>query len=277
MQTLTQALLDLTHPRARRPGDGDQRRARTPTTSRSPSLALEKELAAKAAEEAAAKPVGGRGGRRRAPARLGLLQRHGSTDERTMNGAVAAAAFLPGLAIGSFLNVVAARVPARLSIVSPGSSCPQCHTAIALVRQHPGRLVPRCYAAAAAAARCTSRRSTRSSSSTTALLVSACFLAFGLTADAAISRVLLRRARDDLRHRPRAARDPEPRRPPRRRARARRADGRAPLADVGDRRRRRLAVPARSPRSPTPAGSAWATSSSRCFSAPRSASRSRSG
>jgi len=36
-----------------------------------------------------------------------------------------------GLLIGSFLNVVAYRVPAGLSIVSPGSACPGCGTAIA--------------------------------------------------------------------------------------------------------------------------------------------------
>ena len=35
-----------------------------------------------------------------------------------------------GLLIGSFLNVVAYRVPAGLSIVSPGSACPGCHTPI---------------------------------------------------------------------------------------------------------------------------------------------------
>ena len=37
--------------------------------------------------------------------------------------AVAAIALLPGLAFGSFLNVVAARIPQRRSIVSPGSAC----------------------------------------------------------------------------------------------------------------------------------------------------------
>jgi leader peptidase (prepilin peptidase)/N-methyltransferase len=40
--------------------------------------------------------------------------------------ALAAAAFVPGLAIGSFLNVVAARVPLKRSIVSPGSACMSC-------------------------------------------------------------------------------------------------------------------------------------------------------
>jgi leader peptidase (prepilin peptidase) / N-methyltransferase len=40
--------------------------------------------------------------------------------------AVAAFAFAPGLAIGSFLNVVVARVPLHRSIVSPPSACMNC-------------------------------------------------------------------------------------------------------------------------------------------------------
>jgi leader peptidase (prepilin peptidase)/N-methyltransferase len=40
--------------------------------------------------------------------------------------ALAAVAFAPGLAIGSFLNVVAARVPLKRSIVTPGSACMSC-------------------------------------------------------------------------------------------------------------------------------------------------------
>ena len=46
-------------------------------------------------------------------------------------GALAAAVFLPGLAIGSFLNVVAARLPLGRSVVHPASECPHCHTPIA--------------------------------------------------------------------------------------------------------------------------------------------------
>jgi leader peptidase (prepilin peptidase)/N-methyltransferase len=38
---------------------------------------------------------------------------------------------LPGLAIGSFLNVVAARLPAGRSVVHPPSACPSCETPIA--------------------------------------------------------------------------------------------------------------------------------------------------
>lgn len=40
-------------------------------------------------------------------------------------------AFILGAIIGSFLNVVIYRVPADLSIVSPGSRCPSCETPIA--------------------------------------------------------------------------------------------------------------------------------------------------
>src|SRR6266404_1520405 len=36
-----------------------------------------------------------------------------------------------GLCVGSFLNVVVARLPAGRSIISPGSACPGCGSAIA--------------------------------------------------------------------------------------------------------------------------------------------------
>jgi leader peptidase (prepilin peptidase) / N-methyltransferase len=48
-----------------------------------------------------------------------------------MGAALAAIAFLPGLAVGSFLNVVAARVPLRRSVVQPGSACMSCAAPIA--------------------------------------------------------------------------------------------------------------------------------------------------
>jgi leader peptidase (prepilin peptidase) / N-methyltransferase len=44
---------------------------------------------------------------------------------------LAAVGFVPGLAIGSFLNVVVARVPERRSIVKPRSACGSCGTTIA--------------------------------------------------------------------------------------------------------------------------------------------------
>lgn len=43
-----------------------------------------------------------------------------------MDLALAAFALAPGLALGSFMNVVAARVPLRRSLVSPGSACMSC-------------------------------------------------------------------------------------------------------------------------------------------------------
>ena len=48
-----------------------------------------------------------------------------------MDVALAALAFAPGLAIGSFLNVVAARVPLKRSIVRPGSACMSCGQEVA--------------------------------------------------------------------------------------------------------------------------------------------------
>jgi leader peptidase (prepilin peptidase)/N-methyltransferase len=48
-----------------------------------------------------------------------------------MDSALAALAVLPGLALGSFLNVVAARLPERRSVVRPRSACMACETDIA--------------------------------------------------------------------------------------------------------------------------------------------------
>lgn len=47
-----------------------------------------------------------------------------------MNLAAAVVMLAPALALGSFLNVVIARVPARRSIVRPPSSCGSCGTEI---------------------------------------------------------------------------------------------------------------------------------------------------
>ena len=48
-----------------------------------------------------------------------------------MAAVLASIALVPGLALGSFLNVVVARVPLRRSIVHPGSACMACETPIA--------------------------------------------------------------------------------------------------------------------------------------------------
>jgi leader peptidase (prepilin peptidase)/N-methyltransferase len=48
-----------------------------------------------------------------------------------MDPAVAAFALVPGLALGSFLNVAAARLPEERSIVRPRSACGACAAPIA--------------------------------------------------------------------------------------------------------------------------------------------------
>jgi leader peptidase (prepilin peptidase)/N-methyltransferase len=118
--------------------------------------------------------------------------------------ALAAVAFAPGLALGSFLNVVAARVPLRRSIVRPPSACMACGAQIrwydnlplvsyALLR---GRCrdcdakIPFVYPAVELV---------------TAVLVAGSVLAFGLTAEAAVAAffcaVLVAVSAIDLEHR----------------------------------------------------------------------------
>ena len=101
-----------------------------------------------------------------------------------MEVALAAASLAPGLALGSFLNVVAARMPLRRSIVSPGSACMACEKPIAWYDNLPvvsyvllrgrcrscGERIPLRYPAVEVA---------------TALLVAGCVLAFGITWHAA--------------------------------------------------------------------------------------------
>jgi len=88
--------------------------------------------------------------------------------------------FVPGLALGSFLGVVAARVPLRRSIVRPGSACMSCETPIPWYDNVPvlsyAVLRGRCR-------KCGTRIPPRDLAIelTTALLLVACVLAFGLT------------------------------------------------------------------------------------------------
>ena len=107
-----------------------------------------------------------------------------------MNVALAVAALPPALALGSFLNVVAARLPEGRSLVSPPSSCGSCGTEIAwrdnvpvvsflLLRgrcRHCGTGIGARYLAVEVG---------------TALLVAACFLVFGPTADAVVASVFV--------------------------------------------------------------------------------------
>ena len=89
--------------------------------------------------------------------------------------------FVPGLALGSFLAVVAARVPLRRSIVRPGSACMSCETPISWYDNVPvvsyALLRGRCR-------RCGVHIPPRDLAIelTTALLLVACVLEFGFTA-----------------------------------------------------------------------------------------------
>jgi leader peptidase (prepilin peptidase)/N-methyltransferase len=105
-----------------------------------------------------------------------------------MGLAVAAVVFAPALAVGSFLNVVAARLPLKRSLVTPGSACMSCGRRIAWYDNIPvvswlvlrGRCrscsasIPFRYPAVELA---------------TGLLVAGCFWRFGLTVDAAIASI----------------------------------------------------------------------------------------
>jgi leader peptidase (prepilin peptidase)/N-methyltransferase len=103
-----------------------------------------------------------------------------------MNGVVAALALAPGAAIGSFLTVVAERLPAKLPVVHGRSACPRCHEQIAWYDNVPlvsfAVLRGRCRS-------CSAPISWRypAVELTTGVLIAACFLAFGLTADAFVA------------------------------------------------------------------------------------------
>jgi len=121
-----------------------------------------------------------------------------------MDFALAAVFFAPGLAVGSFLNVVAARIPLRRSIVRPGSACMSCGAPIAWRDNLPlvsyallrgkcracGVRIPLRYPAVELA---------------TAALAAGCGLAFGLTLDALVAAffcaVLVAVSATDLEHR----------------------------------------------------------------------------
>jgi leader peptidase (prepilin peptidase)/N-methyltransferase len=121
-----------------------------------------------------------------------------------MEFALAAAALAPGLAVGSFLNVLAARVPLRRSIVRPGSACLACEQPIAWYDNVPvlsyALLRGRCRT-------CAARIPLRypAVELATALLAAGCVLAFGLTLAALVAAffcaVLVTVSATDLEHR----------------------------------------------------------------------------
>jgi leader peptidase (prepilin peptidase)/N-methyltransferase len=99
---------------------------------------------------------------------------------------VAALALAPGLALGSFLNVVVARVPLRRSVVHPPSACMECGQEIAWYDNVPVvswlLLRGRCR-------NCGTGISARYPlvELVSGLLVAACFWVFGFSADAFIA------------------------------------------------------------------------------------------
>jgi leader peptidase (prepilin peptidase)/N-methyltransferase len=121
-----------------------------------------------------------------------------------MNAAVAVIAFAPALALGSFVNVVAARVPLRRSVVRPASACMSCGTQLAWHDNVPVLsyllLRGRCRS-------CSDKISLLypAVELATALLVVGCLLAFGLSVDAIVSAffcaVLVAISATDLEHR----------------------------------------------------------------------------
>jgi leader peptidase (prepilin peptidase) / N-methyltransferase len=103
-----------------------------------------------------------------------------------MGLAAAGIAFVPALALGSFLNVVAARVPLRRSVASPGSACMSCAKPIAWFDNIP------VVSFLALRGRCRSCRAAISLrypavELATALLVGACFWKFGVTWEALVA------------------------------------------------------------------------------------------
>jgi leader peptidase (prepilin peptidase)/N-methyltransferase len=111
---------------------------------------------------------------------------------------------LPGLALGSFLNVVAARVPLRRSVLRPGSACMSCARPVAWYDNVPllsyALLRGRCRS-------CGARIGLvyPAVELATALLIVGCVLKFGLTPRAAVAAVfcaaLVAVSATDLEHR----------------------------------------------------------------------------
>ena len=104
----------------------------------------------------------------------------------TPNVALAAVVFAPALALGSFLNVVVARLPERRSLMRPRSACPGCAHELAWYDNVPllsyALLRGRCRS-------CAAPISLRYPlvELATALLVAACFWRFGLSGHAFVS------------------------------------------------------------------------------------------
>jgi len=103
-----------------------------------------------------------------------------------MGLAAAGFSFLPALAVGSFLNVVVARVPLRRSVVRPPSACMECGAVLAWYDNVP---VLSWLALRGRCRTCGTAISWRypAVELSTALFVAGCFWKFGLSWDAAVA------------------------------------------------------------------------------------------
>jgi leader peptidase (prepilin peptidase) / N-methyltransferase len=121
-----------------------------------------------------------------------------------VDAAVAAFFLVPGLALGSFLNVVAARIPLKRSVVTPRSACMSCQSELAWYDNIPllSYLVLRGKCRS-----CGVHIALRYPlvELVTALLMAGCVWKFGLTADAALAAffcaALVAVSATDLEHR----------------------------------------------------------------------------
>jgi leader peptidase (prepilin peptidase)/N-methyltransferase len=121
-----------------------------------------------------------------------------------VNAALAAFALAPGLAVGSFLNVLAARIPLRRSVIKPRSACMSCGSELAWYDNVPlasyAVLRGRCRS-------CGVRISALypAVELVTGMLVAACVWKFGLSGETAIAgffcAVLVTVTATDLTHR----------------------------------------------------------------------------
>ena len=121
-----------------------------------------------------------------------------------MSAAFAALAVFPGLAVGGFLNVVAARVPLKRSLVRPGPACMSCKAPIVWYDNIP---VVSFFALRGRCRSCGARIGLvyPAVEITAAALVAGCLLAFGLTLYAATAAffccVLVAISAIDIEHR----------------------------------------------------------------------------
>jgi leader peptidase (prepilin peptidase) / N-methyltransferase len=121
-----------------------------------------------------------------------------------MNAALAAVLLAPGLALGSFINVVAARLPLRRSVVQPRSACMSCRNELAWYDNVPllsyAVLRGRCRACGVGISLLYPAVELA-----TGLLVAACFVRFGLSGEALVAAffcvVLVTVSAIDLKHR----------------------------------------------------------------------------